>query len=91
MEHGESTTTIWLKARKEGDLAVFTVEDNGVGFLAEREKPVSADSKKRNMGIGLELCDTIIDMHGGTSERGNRPEGGAFALFRLPISEVIEL
>lgn len=91
VEHGESTTTIWLKVHREGDLAVFSVEDDGVGFSPEREKPVSADSKKRNMGIGLELCDTIINAHGGTSERGNRPEGGAIATFRLPISKVIEL
>ena len=87
VEHGERVSTIWLKVRKEGEFAVFTVEDDGVGYSPERGSHVSADAKSRNMGVGLELCDSFVETHGGTLEKGNRPEGGARMSFRLPISE----
>ena len=42
---------------------------------------------KRNMGIGLTVCQSIILAHGGTVRAYNRKEGGAAFEFSLPIKE----
>ena len=44
----------------------------------------SADGK-RNMGIGLSVCQTIIQAHGGTIEAENRTLGGAIFRFTIPL------
>jgi len=85
VEHGEHTTTIWLNVFREERHAVFTVEDDGVGFSEEHVDHETTDSKNRNMGIGLECCRAIVRAHGGTSGHWNRPEGGAFTRFTLPL------
>ena len=83
--HGEHTKTIWMKVFYEKDKAIFTVEDDGVGFVVVPEKDKKRNSKTRGMGIGLECCKTVIREHGGTLTFGNRPEGGARSQFTLPL------
>lgn len=39
------------------------------------------------MGIGLSICMTIIQAHGGTMNAYNLKEDGAVFEFRLPIQE----
>ena len=42
-------------------------------------------SKARGSGIGLAVCDEIINSHNGTLEVGNASGGGCVATIRLPI------
>jgi len=42
---------------------------------------------KKNMGIGLSVCQTIVKAHGGRITAENRPEGGAQFRFYLPLKE----
>ena len=95
--HGGSTTRIELHLRREGDSALFEVADNGEG-IAPDVLPLlftgavssagdeSADGK-RNMGIGLSVCMTIVQAHGGTMAAQNRALGGALSQFTLPLEE----
>ena len=95
--HGGSTTRIELHLRREGDSALFEVADNGEG-IAPEVMPLlftgavssagdeSADGK-RNMGIGLSVCMTIVQAHGGTMAAQNRALGGALFQFTLPLEE----
>jgi len=53
VHHGEHTKTIWMKVFCEKDQAVFTVEDDGVGFVVVPEKDKKRNSKNRGMGIGM--------------------------------------
>ena len=39
---------------------------------------------KRNMGIGLSVCMTIVRAHDGIMKAENRKEGGARVMFWLP-------
>ena len=95
--HGESTTELRLSVEHIGDEACFTVSDNGLGIPRERlatlfdgslsgEKSGGFDMKK-NMGIGLSVCQTIVKAHGGRITAENRPEGGAQFRFYLPLKE----
>jgi len=45
----------------------------------------SYSDAKRNMGIGLSVCNTIIKAHNGTMNAGNNKDGGAFFSFNLPV------
>ena len=91
---GATHVTVALKQDKEN--AVFEVADNGQGIdhtllpvlftgMYQSSSPVS-DSRK-NMGIGLTVCYTIITAHGGSMTAENRKEGGALLRFTLPVKE----
>lgn len=97
--HGQTADTVWLRLHREDCTAVFEVSDNGCGIdrdvlpklftgafsHAEEEQP----DQKRNMGIGLSVCMTIVQAHGGTMQAANRPEGGAVFTFTLPLEETV--
>lgn len=95
--HGGVVSEILLGVKKEGDYAVFCVEDDGVGIAKEllprilnesiyRENDENVDGK-RNMGIGLTVCQSIVKAHGGSVKVYNRKEGGAVFEVLLPIKE----
>ncbi len=95
--HGGVVSEILLKVRTEGEIACFSVEDDGVGISKEilpriisesiyRENNGNVDGK-RSMGIGLTVCQSIIRAHGGAVKAYNRKEGGAAFEFSLPIKE----
>ena len=52
-----------------------------------RPMPEAEADGKRNMGIGLSVCMSIVQSHGGTMTARNRPEGGAAFRFTLPMEE----
>ena len=37
------------------------------------------------MGVGLSICKTIIEAHGGTIRAQNSPSGGACFYVRIPL------
>lgn len=95
--HGGVVSEVLVTVRKEENYAVFSVADDGVGIAADvlprilsesiyRENTNNIDGK-RNMGIGLTVCQSIIQAHGGTIKAYNQKEGGAVFEFLLPIKE----
>lgn len=95
--HGKTTTCIWLSLMRQGETAVFEVRDNGVGIAPEKLPHIfegtlpsdhfSREDGKRSMGIGLSVCNTIVQAHGGTLTASNTPEGGACFSFSLSLTE----
>ena len=94
--HGHSTTTIRILLQKQGDFARFAVIDNGDG-IPEKTLPTlfdgalthtvstsSADGK-RNMGLGLSVCNAIVRAHGGIMEARTSADGAEFS-FSLPLT-----
>lgn len=85
-----------LVATAGGGWAVFEVRDRGKGLPPE-DIPTLFDSfsgkdcrrsdATRGLGIGLSLCKSIINAHGGEIYGGNRPQGGAVFTFTLPLDE----
>ena len=93
--HGKSADMITFLLRQSGTAAQFVVEDSGPGIPEEELKNlfnssahrVSWGDNKRNMGIGLSVCRTIVQAHGGTIEGENRETGGARFTVILPMKE----
>lgn len=66
----------------------ISVADNGPGLPEDREavfRPF-ATTKAQGMGIGLAICRTIIEAHGGRLGAESRPGGGAVFHFTLPMA-----
>ena len=98
--HGKGLTQIQLSVSTQGDRAIFEVRDNGCGIPQEKLARVftgyfgsnnqMADQAKRNAGIGLSLCATIIRAHGGTISAENDPAGGAVFQFTMNTEETTD-
>jgi two-component system sensor kinase FixL len=81
---------VWIQAELQGDLAVITVEDNGPGYQgADNASPFDAfnSSKVGGMGLGLSICQTILDAHGTDIEYAPSPRGGAAFKFTLRLAQ----
>ncbi|MDY0011608.1 MAG: DUF4118 domain-containing protein [Rhodocyclaceae bacterium] len=80
--------------RTDGSLTV-KVNDQGPGFPPEPEASRLFDLFQRGetegarpgMGLGLAICRTILEAHGGTISVSTRPEGGGCVTFSLPLGE----
>jgi two-component system sensor kinase FixL len=76
-------------APADGAAAEIRVEDDGPGIppdrLATLFEPFTS-TKAEGMGVGLAICRTIVEAHGGRITAGNRREGGAFFRIVLPLA-----
>jgi signal transduction histidine kinase len=65
------------------------VADCGPGFSSEKPDEVFEafrTTKPTGLGLGLPICRSIIETHGGKLSAGNGSEGGAIVRFTLPVS-----
>ena len=91
-KHGGAGKRISAAVSREGDMAAIRVRDYGPG-IPEAELPYvkqkfyKGSSKARGSGIGLAVCDEIVNLHGGTFDIGNAEGGGAVVTIKLPLKE----
>lgn len=94
--HAEGATEVDVTLERKGDVARITVEDNGVGIAHDKLNNLFDSSahqsqqgdRKRNMGIGLSVCKTVVQAHDGIiyGENVSR-HGGARFVIELPMEE----
>lgn len=88
---------IALTSRSENGMAVIAVADNGKG-VADSEKEsifqmfytgstAVADSR-RSLGLGLSLCKSIVNAHGGEITVSDNDPSGTIFTFTIPTGEV---
>jgi two-component system, LuxR family, sensor histidine kinase DctS len=66
---------------------VVSVIDQGHGIpdeVAQRLFSPFFSTKAEGMGMGLNICRTTVEFHGGTLIHANNPEGGTIFRFTLP-------
>ena len=75
---------------QENEFAVFFVADTGTGIapeIAEQLFHPFVTSKASGMGVGLSICRTIIEAHGGRITARSNVGGGTVFEFTLPFAE----
>ncbi len=88
-KHGGAGKRITASICREGAAQVVRVRDYGPGVPEEelpfiKQKFYKGTSKARGSGIGLAVCDEIINLHGGAFTISNAEGGGALVTIRLP-------
>jgi signal transduction histidine kinase len=89
-KHGGEGKHIEASMSLEDEEVVIRIRDHGPG-IAEDELPLvklkfyKGSSKARGTGIGLAVCDEIVQMHGGSLLLENAPGGGTVVTVRLPV------
>jgi two-component system sensor histidine kinase KdpD len=82
VQHAEGMTVLKLRVFTLGNKAIFEIKDNGCGINPKRLETLFtgyytqeyeiADSQKKNAGIGLSVCATIINaIWGGYAQEGS--------------------
>lgn len=100
VQHAKGMTRISVRVYIEDKRAVFEISDDGAGIERDRLADIftghissvtdPSDSRKRNAGIGLSVCATIIKAHGSEITAENKKNGGALFRFALDIEETYE-
>jgi K+-sensing histidine kinase KdpD len=91
---GGTLITIRTVLSDDSRNAVITVADNGPGIpsgsidrIFENCVTGAESDKGRGLGLGLPICRTIMEAHGGTIGVHNAPEGGAVFTLTLPLTD----
>ena len=90
-KHGGAGKRIDTEMHYEDDSVVVRIRDYGPG-IPEDELPLvkkkfyKGSSSVRGTGIGLAVCDEIVEMHGGTLTLENAEGGGTLVTVRLPAA-----
>ena len=96
VQHATGMTELILRVFTEQDKAVFEILDDGCGISKHQmehiftgyfeNKELPADNQ-RNMGIGLSVCASVVNAHGGRIEVENRRPKGCIFRFALQMEE----
>ncbi|MCZ6915347.1 MAG: PAS domain S-box protein [Gemmatimonadetes bacterium] len=76
-------------ARENGSTVVVSVEDTGPGVdpaLGDEIFEPFVTSRPIGMGMGLSICRSIVEAHGGRLGTTPNPEGGSTFRFVLPVA-----
>lgn len=99
MKYTPPGSTVRLSAKRQGTEVILSVADDGPGIAEEDKERVfdmffvgdnPASAGRKSLGLGLALCRTIVNAHGGRIwVEDNSPHGAVFS-FTLPVEEVSE-
>ena len=97
VKYSEENMPITVSVDRENEFAVIFIADYGIGIAREEKEKVfdmfytgncrSSDSR-RSLGLGLALCRSIVNTHGGSISISDNTPKGTVVSFTLPIGEV---
>ena len=91
-KHGREGKRIEAAISCDSDMVYIRIRDYGPG-IPEDELPLvkrkfyKGSSKARGTGIGLAVCDEIVQMHGGMLILENAIGGGTLVTVQLPLAQ----
>lgn len=80
-----------IRTINKGTSIVVSVMDTGPGLHGVNKASVFepfVTTKTNGVGMGLSICASIIDSHGGSMWTESNPEGGAVFCFALPAKHI---
>ncbi len=87
-------TLIEISALSGQEELIVTVSDHGIGIPSGEEERIfekfhrlNSESNQGGAGLGLTICRSIVEAHGGRIWEDNLPTGGAAFHFSLPLTE----
>jgi hypothetical protein len=86
---GAKARTIDLVVRRVDDMAEFAVIDRGTGIPEAQRASLFQpffSTKSEGMGMGLNICRSIVEFHHGRLTVEENPEGGSIFRFTLPLA-----
>jgi len=91
-KHGGDGKQIDASIHYENGNVVVRIRDYGPGIPEDeiplvKKKFFKGSSKARGTGIGLAVCDEIVELHGGSLTLENASGGGTLVTVNLPASE----
>ena len=94
-KHSPPDGEISITVREQDGLVLCTVADRGTGIPEEAMPHIfqmfyttntEGTGPRRGVGLGLSICQSIVEAHGGTISARNRDDGpGAAFTFTLPL------
>jgi signal transduction histidine kinase len=99
MVHTPNGSHVDVSARRDGDVAVIEVADDGPGIPADMREHIFDRFVRRDgdrsgggtgSGLGLAIVRAVARAHGGTVELDESPHGGARFVVRLPAAARVE-
>ena len=97
LAHTPSGCTVHISSCRKGAFVAVSVADDGPGIAEEDRARIfeafytsegGLGDKRRGLGLGLSLCKTIVESHGGTIRYEPADPHGSTFTFTLPIEEV---
>ena len=85
-EHRQRAVVVRTVARTPAEIEI-SVSDNGCGLSADAEEKLFQPfftTKEKGIGVGLSICHSIVDAHGGRVWYSRNPEGGTTFYFTIP-------
>jgi light-regulated signal transduction histidine kinase (bacteriophytochrome) len=90
---GTDPPRIHLEARRQGNVWVFSVSDNGIGIEEQFSqqifglfKRLHTQAQYEGTGMGLAICQRIVEQYGGRIWLANSAPGkGSTFCFSIPI------
>ncbi len=87
---------IWLRAERQGQEAIVSVKDSGIGIPADMLPKIfdmfvqadrSLEKAQGGLGVGLTIVKRLVEMHGGcVSAHSEGPGHGSQFTIRLPLA-----
>lgn len=84
----EADRLLSLAIERAGEVVLFSVTDGGLGISPEVAQQLFQPfftTKLEGMGLGLSLCRTVVEQHGGILEFETRAPQGTIFRFSLPL------
>ena len=76
---------ITVAMRDAGEAVIVTIEDNGIGMPADRERLTEpyVTTREKGTGLGLAIVNKIVDEHGGDMSFASAPSDGTRVTLRF--------
>ena len=87
--HDSTRRDLTIRTELRGEVIEIGVSDTGPGLseeVASRLFQPFVTTKEKGMGIGLTICQSIVEAHGGRIWAAPNPDGGVEFCFQLPVT-----